>query len=183
MTTTIILGVIILLIVLVALYIFSTQRSLVSLDEMAKNALNQISVQLSTRWDALTALVKMTEKAAKHEHDTLVETISQRRAAATTAKDINQQQGAFSEILNRLMVLTENYPEIRALPIYSQTMADIKQYEENVRISRMTYNDSVTKMNRMVRQWPSSFVASMLHMGLLEYLEKEEGKSEFPTIA
>ena len=182
MTALIILGVIVLLIVLVALYIFNTQRKLVSLDEMAKNALSQISVQLSTRWDAVTALVKMTEKFAKHEHDTLVETIAQRRAAATTAKDINQQQGALSEVLNRLMVLTENYPQIQAMPLFAQTMNDIKGYEENVRRSRMVYNDSVTKMNRMIRQWPSSFVASMLHMGLLEYLEKDEEKKDFTPI-
>ncbi|MBO4379365.1 MAG: LemA family protein [Muribaculaceae bacterium] len=181
-TALIIIGFIVLLIAIVALYIFSTQRKLVNLDELSNNAISQISVQLSTRWDAVTALVKMTEKAAKHEHDTLVETIAQRRAAAATAKDINQQQGALSEILNRLMVLTENYPEIKALPLYSSTMQAIQGYEENVRHSRMVYNDTVTKINRMIRQWPSSFVASMLHFNLRDYLEKEEEKKDFPTI-
>ena len=46
----------------------------------------------------------------------------------------------------------------------------------------MMYNDSVTKINRMIRQWPSSFVASMLHFGLRDYLEKEEEKKDFPPI-
>ncbi|MBQ4291708.1 MAG: LemA family protein [Muribaculaceae bacterium] len=181
-TALIIIGFIVFVIAMVALYIFSTQRTLVNLDELSNNALSQISVQLSTRWDAVSALVKMTEKYAKHEHDTLVETIAQRRAAATTANDINEQQSALSDVLNRLMVLTENYPQIQALPLYAQTMQSIQGYEENVRRSRMVYNDSVTKINRMIRQWPSSFVASMLHFGLRDYLEKEEEKKDFPPI-
>ena len=62
-----IIGIIILaLIVIVGLYIYSTQRNLVDLDEKANNAISQIAVQLNTRWDAVTALVKLTEQYAAH---------------------------------------------------------------------------------------------------------------------
>ena len=98
-------GIIILaLIVIVGLYIYSTQRSLVNLDEKANNAISQIAVQLNTRWDAVSALVKLTEQYAKHEHDTLVETIAQRRqTSVTTAEDVNSQQSAIGQVLGRLM--------------------------------------------------------------------------------
>ena len=57
------------------------------------------------------------------------------------------------------------------------------EYEEKVRISRMVYNDTATKMNRMVRQWPSSFVASMLHFDLKDYLKADnEQKKEYPNL-
>ena len=50
-------------------------------------------------------------------------------------------------------------------------------------MSRMVYNDTATKMNRMVRQWPSSFVANMLHFGEREYLKvDEEKKSSYPNL-
>jgi LemA protein len=49
-------------------------------------------------------------------------------------------------------------------------------------MSRMVYNDSATKMNRIVRQWPSSIVASILHFGKREYLQTEEKKQEYPDI-
>ena len=62
-------------------------------------------------------------------------------------------------------------------------MDGVKQYEENVRMSRMVYNDTATKMNRMVRQWPSSFVASMLNFREKDYLKvDEEQKSKAPDL-
>jgi tRNA1(Val) A37 N6-methylase TrmN6 len=59
----------------------------------------------------------------------------------------------------------------------------MKQYEEHVRMSRMVYNDTATKMNRMVRQWPSSIVASMLHFDQKDYLKvDEEQKKSYPNL-
>lgn len=168
--------------VIVGLYIFNTQRSLVNLDEMANNALNQISVQQNSRWDAISSLVAMTEKYSKHEHDTLVEVIGQ-RTKATTAEEINAQEGAFGSVLGRLLAVSERYPELKADALYKQTMDSINDYENLVRTSRMVYNDSVTKLNRMVRQWPSSFVASLLRFGLREYLQVPDQKKDMPPIS
>jgi len=175
--------IIVALLVIVGLYIFTTQRNLVNLDEKANNAINQIAVQLNTRWDAVNALVKLTEQYAKHEHDTIVETIAQRRQInITTAEQVNEQQSVLGQIMGRLMAVSEQYPQLQAAGVYKDTMASIRGYEENVRVSRMVYNDCVTKMNRMVRQWPSSFVASMLHFGLREYLKADESKKDFPPM-
>ena len=179
-----IIGIIILaLLVIVGLYIYSTQRSLVDLDEKANNAISQIAVQLNTRWDAVTALVKLTEQYAKHEHDTMIETIAQRRMQnINTAEDINSQQTAIGQLLGRLIAVSEAYPQLQAADVYKDTMASLRGYEENVRLSRMVYNDCATKMNRMVRQWPSSFVASLLHFGKREYLQADESKKDFPPV-
>jgi LemA protein len=85
----------------IVLYIISTQRTLVSLDEFCKNALSQIGVQLTSRWDLVSALVKLIEKYSKYEHDTLVEVIAQRRGAQppTTAEQINKQESAIADVL------------------------------------------------------------------------------------
>ncbi|MBQ2482701.1 MAG: LemA family protein [Bacteroidales bacterium] len=180
---TILLIVILALILIVGLYIYSTQRGLVDLDEKANNAISQIAVQLNSRWDAVTALVKLTEQYAKHEHDTMLETIAQRRMhSITTADDINNQQTVIGQLMGRLMAVSEAYPQLQAAGVYKEAMASLRGYEENVRLSRMVYNDSVTKMNRMVRQWPSSFVASMLHFGKREYLQADESKKDFPPV-
>ena len=63
------LGVIIVLVIAVLLYIYNTQRQLVNLDELCKNAMSQIAVQLNSRWDAVLALAKMASKYAKHESE------------------------------------------------------------------------------------------------------------------
>ena len=70
--------VVIALVVLIIGYFISTQRSLVNLDELCKNALSQIEVQLNSRFDAVIALAKTAAKYAEHESDTIIKTIQAR---------------------------------------------------------------------------------------------------------
>lgn len=179
-----ILIVIIALVVIVAMYIFKTQRELVNLDELCKNALSQIAVQLNSRWDAVLNLAKMAAQYSKHESETLIKVIRERRISdISTPAQVNQQQGELQQVLGRLIAVGEAYPDLKAADLFRETMDGIKQYEENVRMSRMVYNDTATKMNRMVRQWPSSFVASLLNFREKEYLKvDEEQKAKYPNL-
>ena len=184
MITTILLLVIIVLAVICFLYVFSTQRKLVRLEEMMKNALSQITVQMKTRWDAVTSLVGMTKQYSAHEHDTLMEVIRARRSGTVeTADEVNKQNEVLETIVGRLTVVAEQYPNLKADSVFLNTMNGIQGFEENVRVSRMVYNDSVTKMNMMVRQWPSSIVAGMLHFTLKNYIEEDKKRSEAPDVA
>ena len=180
----IILIVVIVLALLVVGYIISTQRELVHLDELCKNATSQIAVQLNSRWDAITALAKSAAQYASHESETLINTIRERRQGnITTADQINEQQGAISQLLGRLIAIGEAYPNLKADSLYKEAMDGMRDYEEKVRISRMVYNDTATKMNRMVRQWPSSFVAGLLHFTERAYLELDDAKkASYPDL-
>ena len=61
-------------------------------------------------------------------------------------------------------------------------MQDIKQYEENVRLARMTFNDTVTKFNNQVRMFPGSVVAGILGFAKRDYLAEDESKKDYPVI-
>ena len=179
--------IIIVLAVIVIGYFISTQRSLVNLDELCKNALSQIEVQLNSRFDAVVALAKAAAQYAKHESETILETIQARGGnsgvAANTPAAINAQTDLLSQMMGKMNVVVERYPELKASDLYKETQEGMKQYEENVRMSRMIYNDTATKMNRMVRQWPSSIVASMLHFDQKEYLKvDDEKKKNYPDL-
>lgn len=184
------LGIIVVLAIIVIGYFVSTQRSLVSLDEMCKNALSQIEVQLNSRFDALVALAKTAAKYAEHESETIIQTIQARggnannaQPGATGASSINEQADLLGQLTSRLNVVFERYPELKASELYENAQRGQREYEENVRISRMVYNDTATKMNRMVRQWPSSIVASMLHFDLKDYLKvDDEKKKAYPDL-
>ena len=180
----IILIVVIVLALLVVGYIISTQRELVHLDELCKNATSQIAVQLNSRWDAITALAKSAAQYASHESETLINTIRERRQGnITTADQINEQQGAISQLLGRLIAIGEAYPNLKADALYKEAMDGMRDYEEKVRVSRMVYNDTATKMNRMVRQWPSSIVAGFLHFTERAYLELDDAKkASYPDL-
>ena len=166
--------------VLIFLYIFKTQREFVSLEEKMKNAYGQINVQQKTRWDAVTNLVEMTKQYTQHEHDTLVDVISKRRIDNATPEQIADQDNAIQSVLSRLNAVAEAYPDLKANQMFIDTMASIRQYEET---SRMVYNDSVTKLNMMVRQWPSSIVASMLHFTTHDLLPEDAAKADAPSVS
>ena len=148
----------------------SVQRGLVQREELCTNAMNQIGVQLSSRWDLITALIDMVKQYSEHEYQTLTDVISMRRDLKPTAsaQDIEEQEGLIGNL--------------KADRIYLSTMNDMKQYEENVRHSRMIYNDSVTRFNRAVRQMPNNLVAGMFGFRIREYLEEDAKKRNFPTI-
>ena len=178
------------LIIIIALavigYFISTQRSLVNLDELCKNALSQIEVQLNSRFDAVIALAKTAAQYAKHESETIIQAVQARcgnLGNANTPAAINEQSDLLSQMMGKLNVVFERYPELKASDLYKEAQEGMKQYEENVRMSRMIYNDTATKMNRMVRQWPSSIVASMLHFDIKDYLKvDEEQKKQYPNL-
>ena len=172
--------IVVLLIVLLAIWMMSTQRKLVYMDENINNAMNQIGVQLSSRFDALTVLVDLAKGYAAHESQTLIETIKSGRSmitAKSTPNDVMAQERIISETLGRIAMVTEKYPELKADKNYTKCMDAVDSYEKMVRTSCLIYNDSVTKFNRAVRMIPTSFIAGILGFKQREYLEAVEKQS------
>ena len=170
---------------LLVLWGIKVQNQLVRSDELCNNALKQINVQQVSRYDALKAIVKLTREYASYESETLEKVIAQRKitsAANPTISEINENEAALQQMSARLIAVAEQYPDLKANQNYQQTMADIKQYEENVRLSRMTFNDTVTKFNNMVRMFPGSLVAGILGFAKREYLADEPAKKDYPDI-
>lgn len=173
------------IIVAILLWVMSTQRRLVVLDENISNAMSQIGVQLSSRFDSLTALLDLTKGYAKHESETLIETIKSRRSVITaksTPDDVLRQEGVIAEALGRIAMVTEQYPELLANQTYAKTMDAVQTFENMVRTSRLIYNDSVTKLNREIRMFPVSMIAGMLGFRQREYLEEQAAKADMPSM-
>ena len=174
-----------LIIVGIVLWIISTQRRLVVLDENTNNAMSQIGVQISSRFDALMALLDLTKGYAKHEGETLIETIKSKRSiitAKSTPDDVLRQEGVISEALARIAMVTEQYPELKANQNYIKTMDAVQTFENMVRISRLIYNDSVTKLNREIRMFPVSAFAGILGFRQRDYLEEQASKVDMPSM-
>ena len=169
----------------IAIWFMSTQRRLVVLDENINNAMSQIGVQLSSRFDALTALLDLTKGYAKHESETLIETIKSRRSVITaksTPDDVLRQEGVISEALGRIAMVSEQYPELKADKNYLKTMDAVQTFENMVRTSRLIYNDSVTKLNREIRMVPVSMIAGMMGFKQRDYLEEQPAKADMPSM-
>ena len=176
--------IVIVVIALLAMWVISVQNKLVKSDEICNNALKQINVQQISRYDALQALVKLTREYASYEGETLQKIIEARKitsSPAPTAAEINANESALQEIGARLIAVAEAYPELKANANYQQTMKDIKEYEENVRLSRMTFNDTVTRFNQQVRVFPTSLIAGVLGFAKRDYLADDVSKKDYPN--
>ena len=175
--------IVIVILALLVLWVISVQNSPVKADEVCNNAIKQISVQQTSRFDALTALIKLTREYSSYEADTLQKIVDARKLAANpTVADINANDELLRQIGGKLIAVAEAYPDLKASQNYQEAMKGIKEYEENVRLSRMTFNDTVTRFNQKVRMFPTSVVAGLLGFSKREYLEEEKGKKDYPEI-
>ena len=182
MSTTVI---IIAVVAVLAMWVISVQNKLVKSDEFCNNALKQINVQQISRYDALQALIKLTREYASYEADSLQKIVEARKitsSPAPTAAEINANEQALQEISSRLIAISEAYPDLKANQNYQQTMQSIEKYEENVRLSRMTFNDTVTRYNQEVRVFPTSIVAGLLGFAKRDYLADDTSKKDYPVI-
>lgn len=171
--------------VLLALWAISCQRRLAVMDENVNNAMAQIGVQLSSRFDALTALLDLTKGYAAHESQTLIETVKSRRSvitASSTPDDVLRQEGVISEALGRISMVVEQYPDLKAGENYAKCMNAVDSYEKMVRTCRLIYNDSVTKLNRQLRMFPTSVAAGIFGFHSRDYLEAVEEKADMPSM-
>ncbi|MDR7855200.1 LemA family protein [Tissierella sp.] len=160
-------------IVIFIILTISIQRKLIVLDENISNAMSQIGVQLSSRFDALTALLDLTKGYAKHESETIIESIRSRRSVITAKSkpnDVLYQEGLIAEALFKIAIVTEQYPELKANQSYIKALDAVQTFENMLRTSRLIYNDSVTKLNRETRIFPVSLIARMLGFCQREYL-------------
>jgi len=176
--------VIIALAALLVLWFISVQRNLINRDELCKNSLSQIGVQQKSRWDALTALVELTKSYNEHEYNTLRDVIAMRKniTGNSDVNEVEEQEKMLAKARLQINAVAEQYPDLKANQTYIKTMDSVNQYENQVRTSRMVFNDCVTQYNRLIRQIPTNFVANMLHFAERAYLEIGQDKEDMPSM-
>ena len=176
--------IIIALVILLVMWFIGVQRMLVSLDENVNNAMSQIGVNLTSRFDALTGLLDLVKGYNEHEYKTLSDVIKMRTSIGSHSKasDVEAQENIISEAMGKIMAVAEAYPDLKSNTNYQNLMNSLNDYESKVRQSRLVYNDSVTKLNRTIRMFPISLVAPMCGVFARDYLKAEESKSEMPSM-
>lgn len=173
------------IIAVVVIWCISVQRRLAVMDENINNAMSQIGVQLSSRFDALSALLDLAKGYAAHESQTLIETVKSRRSVITATSspdEVRKQEDVIAEALGRISMVAEQYPELKASDSYAKCMSAVDSYEKMVRTSRLIYNDSVTKLNRELRMFPTSVLGGLFGFHRRAYLEAVEEKAEMPSM-
>jgi LemA protein len=159
----------------VILWVLSTQRRIIVLDENINSAMGQIGVQLFSRFDSLTALLEITKGYAGDESEAMIQTIKSTRSfitAISTPDDVLRQEGIISEVLGRIAMVSERYPQLKANENYIKTMDAVQTYENMLRTSRLIYNNGVAKLNHEIRMLPVSIIAGILGFSKRNYFEE-----------
>ena len=175
--------IIVVLIVAIGIWVMNRYNQLIKVREMVRNARGQIAAQLESRWDAVSNLIDAAKDYGAYEAETLGNVIAQRGGLKQnpSVNELEEDASAFDRLLGRFIAIAEAYPELKASMVYQDAMDSIRTYEDNVRHSRMIYNDMVTKMNRTVQTFPTSIVASTFGFGQEEYFRASEDKEQAPT--
>ena len=159
--------------VLFVMWIRSVRKKLVIMDENVKNAMGQIGVQLASRFDVLSVLLGLVKGYAGCEAVGLMNTLNGQRndiTAISTPEDVLKQEGLIFEALNRVVMMAERYPELKADANYALCMDAADGYKKMVQTSSLIYNDSVARLNKMIGRTPNTLIAGLLGFHQKEYL-------------
>lgn len=114
----------------------------------------------------------------------MIWTIKSRRSTITaisTPNDVLEQEEIIAGVLDRIFEIAERYPDLKIDENYVKYMNAVNGYEKMVNASRLIYNDSVTKLNREMRMFPTSLIARVFGFRQRDYLEVVEEKAKHPT--
>ena len=174
MTALIILAVLLAAVVIAALWATGIYNGLVTLRNRFKNAFAQIDVQLKRRYDLIPNLVETAKGYLKHEHETLEDVTKARniayaasQAAAANPADSNavkglvSAEGGLTGALSRLMVVAEQYPDLKANQNMMQLTEELTSTENKIAFARQAYNDSVMEYNTSRETFPNTLLAGM----------------------
>jgi LemA protein len=172
---------IVLAIVVVALifFVISVYNKLVVLRNKVKNSWSQIDVQLKRRFDLIPNLVETVKGYAAHEESIFGEFARARGLYAQAQKTGNVAQAAEEDkgitgALSRLMVVQEQYPELKANENFRDLMAQLKDTEDKIAYGRQFYNDTALKFNNTKEVFPTNIVANIFNFKSAEYFEVDD---------
>lgn len=187
------------LIVILVLLLFvggcgcSGYNGLVKQDEAVKQAWNNVQSDYQRRADLIPNLVNTVKGEANFEQSTL-ENVIKARASATQMKvdpdnltpekleQFQAAQGQLSQALGRLLVVTENYPNLRANDAFRGLQAQLEGTENRIKVSRNDFNAAVAEYNVKARSFPMNILAGMFGFKAKEGFKAEAGSEKAPEV-
>jgi len=182
-------GTIALIIVLgiLAVIIFAcigSYNGLVSLKSEVDNSFSNISVQLQRRADLIPNLVNTVKGYAAHETEviTAVSDARAKLAGANTPAEMAEADNELSSALSRLLVVVENYPDLKANTQFTALMDELAGTENRIAVARKDYNDTVTKYNKTIKTFPRVIFANIFGFESQPLFEADESAKKAPNV-
>ena len=180
----IIIGVIVVIIIAIIGFIIGGYNNLVTLEEEVDGKYADIEVQSERRADLIPNLVNTVQGYVDHE-EAAIEKVTTARENLVNADGIEEQAEANNELsnaLNGLMVIVENYPDLKASQNFINLQDELAGTENRISTARRDYNQAVKSYNAKIKKIPTNIIAGITGFDEKEYFEAEEGKTEVPNV-
>ena len=181
----VILGVIALVVVILVSSVSSTYNSLVSLEANVETKQAQISTQLQRRSDLIPNLVNTVKGYAAHENEvyTAISDARSKLAGADTVEELSEADSQLSSALSRLLVVVENYPQLKASENFIALQDQLEGTENRIATARNDYNSAAKEYNTKIRKFPSNIFAGVFGFEKVDYFEAQEGAEQNPEVS
>ncbi len=180
-------------VVIVLLWGVSGYNALVSMDEGVQGKWANVETQYQRRADLIPNLVNTVKGYAAHEKSTL-ENVVKARSEATAVKidrenltpekmeQYQNAQGSVSAALGKLLMVAENYPQLKANENFLELQAQLEGTENRINVARKDFNDAAKEYNTAIRRFPKSILAGMFGFDKKAYFEAESGAEKAPEV-
>ena len=181
------LGPIVIIVVIIAIFaaiLIPSYNGFVNGEEDVNKAYAQIENQLQRRMDLIPNLVNTVKGFAAHEKEVLgnIADARSRLSGANTPEEQAEANNALTGALSRLLVVVENYPELKADANFRQLMDELAGTENRLSVAREDYNAVVSDYNKKVKRMPGSIVASIFGFDEKEYFEADAAAQDAPNV-
>lgn len=180
----IIIAIIVGLVVILGIALISANNNLVSMEAEVDAALSNIDTTLQRRADLIPNLVNTVKGYAAHEQEA-IDSVTEARAnlaGATTVEEKAEADSALTAALNNLLVVVENYPDLKASANFTQLADELAGTENRIATARRDYNDAVQSYNTAIRKFPGSLIAGLFGFAQKDYFQAADGAQNVPNV-
>jgi LemA protein len=167
----------------------TVNNQLVSMDENVKAKWSQVENVYQRRADLIPNLVNTVKGYAKHEAQVLTQVTEARASVGQVKVDnpddlkkFDQAQGQLSSALSRLLVVAENYPQLKADRNFQDLQSQLEGTENRISVERMRFNEAAQSYNSYVRRFPQTLVASFRGFKQRPYFAAQTGAETAPRV-
>lgn len=175
------------------LWVKGAYNGMVTADENVQSAWAQVENVYQRRADLIPNLVATVKGYAQHESQTLENVVSARAKATQMTIDpadlseeaiarFSEAQGELSSALGRLLLIQENYPDLKANQNFSELQAQLEGTENRIATERMKFNEIAKAYNTLIRKFPDNIIASMFGFEKKGYFEAQAGAETAPKV-
>lgn len=177
--------ILVLVIIIPLFWIWGTYNSLISKDQSVQSQWANVETQYQRRIDLIPNVVNSVKGYMEFEQE-LLTNITQLRSAWTqsaTVDDRIRYQTQLDTAISRLLLVAENYPELKSDRVVTQLIDELAGTENRISVERSRYNDKVREFNTAIKQFPSNVIASWFSFTEKKYYESTTpGAEQAPVV-